>query len=128
MVLPDFSIALPEIFLACVAMALLMVGAFRGNKSTSLISWLSVLAFISVQDGAEWENAKALSEGVQVEADSARTQADTNGGRRRRMRPHCRQEHRSSGEAMWRATIQVQTPDTRQTRVTHRSRHGSAPR
>ena len=23
-----------------------MVGAFRGNKSTSLISWLSVLAFI----------------------------------------------------------------------------------
>lgn len=46
MVLPDFSIALPEIFLACVAMALLMVGAYRGNKSTSLISWLSVLSFI----------------------------------------------------------------------------------
>ena len=46
MVLPDFSIALPEIFLACVAMALLMVGAFRGNKSTNLISWLSVFAFI----------------------------------------------------------------------------------
>ncbi|MEX1035282.1 MAG: NADH-quinone oxidoreductase subunit NuoN [Sneathiella sp.] len=44
--MPDFSIALPEIFLACVAMALLMVGAFRGNRSTSLISWLSVLAFI----------------------------------------------------------------------------------
>ncbi|MCF8466980.1 MAG: NADH-quinone oxidoreductase subunit NuoN [Sneathiella sp.] len=46
MVLPDFSIALPEIFLACAAMALLMIGAFRGNKSTSLISWLSVLSFI----------------------------------------------------------------------------------
>ncbi len=44
--LPDFSIALPEIFLACVAMALLMIGAFRGNKATSLICWLSVLSFI----------------------------------------------------------------------------------
>ncbi len=46
MELPDFSIALPEIFLACAAMALLMVGAFRGNSSTSLISWLSVLSLI----------------------------------------------------------------------------------
>ncbi|MAL79722.1 MAG: NADH-quinone oxidoreductase subunit NuoN [Sneathiella sp.] len=46
MVLPDLSIALPEIFLAVTAMALLMIGAFRGNKSTSLISWLSVLAFV----------------------------------------------------------------------------------
>ncbi len=33
-----------EIFLACAAMALLMLGVFRGNQSTRLISWLSVAA------------------------------------------------------------------------------------
>ncbi len=44
MVLPDFSIALPEIFLALTALALLMIGAFRGNGSTTLIGWLSVIA------------------------------------------------------------------------------------
>ena len=44
--MPDFSIALPEIFIACAVMALLMIGAFRGNKSTSLVSWLSVVSLI----------------------------------------------------------------------------------
>ncbi|WP_373088901.1 NADH-quinone oxidoreductase subunit NuoN [Sneathiella sp.] len=46
--LPDFSIALPEIFLACAALALLMVGAFRGNSSAKLISWLSVVVLAIV--------------------------------------------------------------------------------
>ncbi|USG59628.1 NADH-quinone oxidoreductase subunit NuoN [Sneathiella marina] len=44
--MPDFSIALAEIFLACAAMALLMIGAFRGNKSTTLVSWLAVISLI----------------------------------------------------------------------------------
>ena len=43
---PDFAPATPEIFLACVAMALLMVGAFRGETSARLVSWLSVLALV----------------------------------------------------------------------------------
>jgi NADH-quinone oxidoreductase subunit N len=46
MVMPDFSIALAEIFLACAAMTLLMIGAYRGNKSTSLVAWLSVVSLI----------------------------------------------------------------------------------
>ena len=53
--IPDFMPALPEIWLAGVAMALLMVGAFRGNKSTGLVSWLAVLgiaaAFVAVVFG-----------------------------------------------------------------------------
>jgi NADH-quinone oxidoreductase subunit N len=46
MVMPDFSIALAEIFLACAAMTLLMIGAFRGNNSTTLVSWLAVVSLI----------------------------------------------------------------------------------
>jgi NADH-quinone oxidoreductase subunit N len=46
MVLPEFSIALPEIFLAVASMALLMVGVFRGKGSTGLVSWLSVLTIV----------------------------------------------------------------------------------
>lgn len=46
MVMPDFSIALAEIFLACAAMTLLMIGAFRGNKSTTLVSWLAVASLV----------------------------------------------------------------------------------
>ncbi len=41
---PEFAPATPEIFLACAAMALLMVGAYRGETSARLVSWLSVLA------------------------------------------------------------------------------------
>ena len=38
--------ALPEIALACAAMALLLIGVFRGEGSTRLVSWLSVLVLI----------------------------------------------------------------------------------
>ncbi len=45
---PDFLPALPEIVLACAAMALLLVGVFRGEGSTRLVSWLSVLVLIVI--------------------------------------------------------------------------------
>jgi len=55
---PDLVPALPEIFLACAGMALLMVGVFRGEGSTRLVSWLAVAAFavtavllVAVTDG-----------------------------------------------------------------------------
>ncbi|MFO0997153.1 MAG: NADH-quinone oxidoreductase subunit NuoN [Alphaproteobacteria bacterium] len=37
---------LPELLLAIVGMALLMVGVFRGDRSTALLSWAVILAFI----------------------------------------------------------------------------------
>ena len=40
----QYALALPEIFLALAAMALLMIGVFRGDGSTRLVSWLSVAA------------------------------------------------------------------------------------
>ena len=40
--------ALPEIALACAALALLLVGVFRGEGSTRLVSWLAVLVLIGV--------------------------------------------------------------------------------
>src|SRR6266513_3011953 len=43
---PDLSPALPEILLACGAMALLLFGVFRGEGSTRLISWLAVLVLL----------------------------------------------------------------------------------
>ena len=43
---PDFLPVLPEIFLGLAAMALLMVGAFRGEQSASLVTWLSVAALV----------------------------------------------------------------------------------
>ncbi len=46
--LPDLSPALPEMALACAAMALLLVGVFRGEGSTRLVSWLSVAVLIVV--------------------------------------------------------------------------------
>lgn len=45
---PDFIPALPEIALACAAMLLLLIGAFRGEGSSRLVSWLSVLVLIGV--------------------------------------------------------------------------------
>ncbi len=38
--------ATPEIFLAVAAMALLLMGAYRGDRSTRLLSWAAVLALI----------------------------------------------------------------------------------
>ncbi len=46
MVLPEFSIALPEIFLAVAVMALLMIGVFRKSETTKLVSWLSVFSVL----------------------------------------------------------------------------------
>jgi len=39
---PSFAPVLPEIFLAVAAMALLLLGAFRGEGSATLCSWLAV--------------------------------------------------------------------------------------
>ena len=41
-----YSLALPEIFLAAVGMALLLIGAFRRNESVRLVAWLAVLALV----------------------------------------------------------------------------------
>ena len=43
---PELMPALPEIFLALAAMALIMFGAFRGEDSTRTVSWLAVLALV----------------------------------------------------------------------------------
>ena len=45
---PDFSPALPEILLACGAMALLLLGVFRGEGSNRLVSWLAVALLLAV--------------------------------------------------------------------------------
>ncbi|HEU0217579.1 MAG TPA: NADH-quinone oxidoreductase subunit NuoN [Stellaceae bacterium] len=45
---PDILPALPEIVLACAAMALLLVGVFRGEGSARLVSWLSVLVLVVI--------------------------------------------------------------------------------
>ena len=39
---PSFAPALPEIFLGVAALALLMLGVFRGEKSAALVSWCAV--------------------------------------------------------------------------------------
>jgi NADH-quinone oxidoreductase subunit N len=44
-VLPDLMPAVPEIFLACAGMALLMIGAFRGDEATRTVGYLAVLSF-----------------------------------------------------------------------------------
>jgi len=44
--LPDLLPALPEMFLVGAALALLMVGAFRGEGSTRLVSWLTVAVLL----------------------------------------------------------------------------------
>jgi NADH-quinone oxidoreductase subunit N len=46
--LPVLSPALPEILLACGAMALLLIGVFRGEGSARLVSWLAVALLIAV--------------------------------------------------------------------------------
>src|SRR5580704_876818 len=45
---PDFLPALPEMALAGAAMLLLLIGVFRGEGSTKLVSWLSVLVLIGI--------------------------------------------------------------------------------
>jgi NADH-quinone oxidoreductase subunit N len=41
--IPNLHLAYPEIFLALASMALLLYGAFRGDKATHAVSWLAVL-------------------------------------------------------------------------------------
>lgn len=43
--LENWTLAAPEIFLAVAAMVVLMLGAFRGEKGTDLVSWLCVASF-----------------------------------------------------------------------------------
>jgi NADH-quinone oxidoreductase subunit N len=45
---PDLLPALPEIVTVCAAMALLLIGVFRGEGSARLVSWLSVAVLIVV--------------------------------------------------------------------------------
>jgi NADH-quinone oxidoreductase subunit N len=44
--LPDFMPALPEIFLGAAALALLLLGAFQGDRSAREIAWLAVLVLL----------------------------------------------------------------------------------
>ncbi len=45
---PDISPAVPEMVLAVLAMALLVLGAFRGEGSARLVSWLAIAALAAV--------------------------------------------------------------------------------
>jgi NADH-quinone oxidoreductase subunit N len=45
-VVPNLAPALPELVLVCSAMALLLIGVFRGEGGTRLVSWLAVLVLI----------------------------------------------------------------------------------
>jgi NADH-quinone oxidoreductase subunit N len=45
---PALLPALPEIVLAVGAMALLMLGAFRGEHTARLVNWLSILLLVIV--------------------------------------------------------------------------------
>ncbi len=42
--IPDLVPAYPEVFLALAGMVLLMIGVFRKNDSTGLLSWLAIIA------------------------------------------------------------------------------------
>jgi NADH-quinone oxidoreductase subunit N len=43
---PDLAPVLPELVLACSALALLLIGVFRGEGGARLVSWLAVLVLI----------------------------------------------------------------------------------
>src|SRR5262245_16093746 len=45
---PDILPALPELLAACAAMALLMVGVFRGESAARLVSWLAVATLVVI--------------------------------------------------------------------------------
>ncbi|MBV9015043.1 MAG: NADH-quinone oxidoreductase subunit NuoN [Alphaproteobacteria bacterium] len=44
---PGLAPAIPEVVLVCAAMALLIIGVFIGERSTRLVSWLSVAVLIA---------------------------------------------------------------------------------
>jgi NADH-quinone oxidoreductase subunit N len=68
--LPDFAPAIPEIVLAIASLALLLVGAFKGDGSTRLVSWLGTAA-LAVVLVLVWANTgdKALTFGGMFIAD-----------------------------------------------------------
>src|SRR5215510_4610509 len=43
---PAFLPALPEILLAAGAMALLMVGAYRGERATPFVNWCAIILLV----------------------------------------------------------------------------------
>src|SRR5271166_6258773 len=45
---PELLPALSEILTVCAAMALLMIGVFRGESSARLVSWLAVAALVVI--------------------------------------------------------------------------------
>ncbi|MBF0093492.1 MAG: NADH-quinone oxidoreductase subunit N, partial [Alphaproteobacteria bacterium] len=45
--LPNLVPALPEIFLAVAAMALMMIGVYRGKESTDLAGGLAMIALVT---------------------------------------------------------------------------------
>jgi len=51
---PGLAPAIPEIVLVCAAMALLILGVLRGEGSTRLVSWLSVLVLVATLGVAGW--------------------------------------------------------------------------
>ncbi len=57
MISASFTLVLPEVFLSVGAMALLMLGVFRGDRATRLVSWLAVfllfVAGVAVLQGPE---------------------------------------------------------------------------
>ena len=73
----DFNLvlepAIPEIFLACAGMALLMLGVFQGNRSLRSLSWLTVASFavtaVLLYIFAGWDSRVIAFEGMFV-ADS----------------------------------------------------------
>ncbi len=42
----DLITALPELLIACLAMALLMFGVFRGDRATPMVLLLSVITLV----------------------------------------------------------------------------------
>src|SRR5262245_28426393 len=56
----DLLPALPEIVLAVGAMVLLMLGAFRGERSASAVNWLSILLLIGAGALVVWLPAGKL--------------------------------------------------------------------
>ena len=51
---PGLAPAIPEIVLVCAAMALLILGVLRGEGSTRLVSWLSVLVLVTTLGITGW--------------------------------------------------------------------------
>ena len=60
----DYALAGPEIFLGVAAMVLLLVGVYRGNRSTGLVAWLSVaslaVALVMVLNGDSGVSFKGM--------------------------------------------------------------------